>query len=74
MEADSEEETGTTSDYDSKSGGSDDDEVEPSPLRAAQAEDPETIRKAGNDLFNNDSIKGTGSDDKDEPPTDDEGE
>ena len=66
------EETGTNPDYDSKSGASDKDEVEPSPRRAAQAEDPETIRKAGNDLFNNDNSKGTGSDDKDDAPTDDE--
>ena len=56
--ADSGEETGTTSDYGSKSGGSDDDDVEPPPLMAAQPEDPETIRKAGNDLFNNQNIEG----------------
>ena len=57
--ANSGEDTGTTYDYDSKSEGSDDDDVEPPPLRAAQAEDPETIRKAGNDLFNNDNFDGT---------------
>ena len=40
----------------------------------AQAEDPETIRKAGNDLVNNDNIEGTGLDGEDEPPTEDKGE
>ena len=66
--ADSGEEMGTTSEYDSKSGGSDDDDVEPPLSRAAQAEDPETIRKAGNDPFNKDNIEGACSDDEDNPP------
>ena len=55
--ADSGEETGAASDYNSKSGGSDDDYVKPPPLMEAQPEDPETIRKAGNSLFNNGNIE-----------------
>ena len=54
------------------SGGSNDDDVETSPLRAAQAEEPKTIRKARNYHFNNDNIEGACLDDEDDPPTDDE--
>ena len=56
VEADSGEEMGITTGYDSKSGGSDNDEGESAPCREAQAKDHETIRKAGRNLVNNDNI------------------
>ena len=57
VEAEAGEETGTTPGHDSKSGGSDNDEGEPSHHRATQAEDPETIREAGNEPPTDDQVE-----------------